>query len=119
MLTNEDIKVFKRGGFTDFEIGMINEDLRLRPQTIDPNSAAWQQVFKARLDYIRTCLSKRMSLGSIYAKIISYSKSKNREHTPWDFLREIYPVRGQKRSDFQKRIDARAKVEDHFGRAYR
>ena len=117
MLTQEQIKVFRAGGFTEFEIGVINENLRTRPQEIDPESEAWQQVFKNRLNFIRSKLNQGMPLGAIHDRIISFlSRQKG---TPWDFLREAYPLKGSKRSDFNKRIEARAKVKDHFGAAYK
>jgi hypothetical protein len=127
MLTENDIKVFHKGGFTDFEIGMINEGLRERPQKIDPTNSAWQAVFKERLNYIRKGLNAGATLRQIHKKIIAYVRTyvRNRDtgQSPWDFLREAYPIKGGKKTDFNKRVEARAKIKDHikdhFGKGYR
>jgi len=116
MLTDNDIKVFRRGGFTDFEIGIINEGLRNRPQEIDPTNSAWQAVFRDRLNYIRRGLDAGATLRQIHNKIISYVRGRDRGQSPWDFLREAYPIRGGKKTDFNKRVEARAKIKEHFGK---
>ena len=115
MLTNAEIKAFRRGGLFDFEIGAISADLRTRPQKIDPNNEAWQEVFRKRLNYIRTQLNKGLTLRQIEAKAISYAK----KQSLWDFLREAYPIKGGKKADFVKRAEARARITDHFGRQYK
>ena len=117
MLTNAEIKAFRRGGLFDFEIGAISADLRTRPQKIDPNNEAWQEVFRNRLNYIRTQLNRGLTLRQIENKVISYVKSKGQ--SPWDFLREAYPIKGGKKADFVKRAEARARIVDHFGRQYK
>lgn len=119
MLTDNDIKVFHKGGFTDFEIGMINEGLRERPQKIDPTNSAWQAVFKERLNYIRKGLNAGATLRQIHKKIIAYVRNRDTGQSPWDFLREAYPIKGGKKTDFSKRVEARAKIKDHFGKGYR
>lgn len=116
MLTDNDIKVFHKGGFTDFEIGMINEGLRTRPQNIDPTNEAWQAVFRDRLNYIRVKLNAGYILRQIHAKIMAYVRNRDRGYSPWDFLREAYPIRGGKRTDFSKRVEARTKIKEHFGK---
>ena len=116
MLTENDIKVFRKGGFTDFEIGMINEGLRERPQTIDPANEAWQAVFKERLNYIRSKLNAGYTLRQIQSKIAAYVRNRDKGQSPWDFLREAYPIKGGKKTDFNKRVEARAKIKEHFGR---
>lgn len=113
MLTDNDIKVFHKGGFTDFEIGMINESLRTRPQNIDPTNKAWQAVFRDRLNYIRVKLNAGYTLRQIHAKIVAYVR---RGYSPWDFLREAYPIRGGKRTDFNKRVEAGTKIKEHSGK---
>lgn len=115
MLTSDDIKIFHKGGWTDFEIGTINEDLRLRPQIINPRNDAWQAVFKERLNYIQTKLNQGYSLSQISAKLVAYLMGK-KEHSPFDYIREAYPIRGEKKTDFNARVAARAKIVDHFGR---
>ena len=116
MLTQREISIMRRGGLTDFEIGIINENLRTRPQEIDVTNEAWQSYFRARLNYIRTSLRQGKSLREIRNKIISFLQ--HHKGTPWDFLRDAYPVKGHKRSDFQARIRAHTKIREHFGRNY-
>lgn len=116
MLTREEINEMRKGGLTDFEIGVINENLRERPQQLDITNEAWQSLFRSRLDYIRTSMKQGKSLTAIRNKIITFIQ--RQKGTPWDFLRDAYPVKGHKRSDFQARARAHAKVKEHFGREY-
>lgn len=119
MLTEAEVRAFRRGGLTDIEIGMINEGLRTRPQEIDPFNDAWQLVFYNRLNYIRSQLHIGKSLRQITDKINSFVRAKDRGQSPWDFLREAYPIKGGKKTDFVKRAEARSKIVDHFGSRYK
>lgn len=106
----------RKGGLTDFEIGVINENLRTRPQQLDITNEAWQSYFRARLGYIQDGIRRGKSMQAIQSKIISFIRQQ--KGTPWDFLRDAYPVKGHKRKDFQARAKAHAKVKEHFGRSY-
>jgi hypothetical protein len=119
MLTAADKKEFVRGGFTNLEIQKIEHDLEERPQEIDPTNEAWQQVFRKRLDYIRSQLNLHKPLREIYAKLDSYLTVSGKR-TPWDFMRELYPIKGGKKADFTARVDARAKgrIRTHFKGTY-
>ncbi len=124
MLTQAQIKAMRKGGLTDFEIGIINENLRERPQNIDITNEAWQAYFRSRLEYMTTMHKQGFSWKAIHAKIITFLQ--RQLGTPWDFLRDAYPIKGRKRKDFDTRYKAhmnakaasRAKVREHFGRAY-
>ncbi len=119
IMTKEQIAEFHNGGFTEFEIGQINEDLRLRPQQIDPWNEQWQQVFKARLGYIRSMQRAGHTLKQIHDKLIAYV-TKSRGKSPWDFIKEIGSgVKGEKKSDFSQRMEATRRIKSHFGPAYR
>ena len=110
----------RRNGLTDWEIGTINENLRERPQSIDVTNAAWQAYFKKRLDFIAANRRKGVSMKAIHHKIITFLQ--RQLGTPWDFLRDAYPIKGKKRKDFDTRYNAhmnakaksRAKIVDFF-----
>lgn len=124
MLTQQEIKIMRKGGLTDFEIGIINENIRERPQNIDVTNEAWQSYFKSRLEYIASMRKRGFSWKTIHDKIISFLQ--RQQGTPWDFLRDAYPIKGHKRKDFDTRYRAhinakaasRAKIREHFRRSY-
>lgn len=111
-LTQAQIRTFRKNGWTELEIKRIDEDLEARPQTLDLQGSSWQKVFKERLDYIRSKLVLGYKLPEIYLKINAYLTRSTR--SPWDYIREAYPVKGGKKSDFAARVAARGKIKRHY-----
>jgi hypothetical protein len=116
-LTQEQIRTFRKNGWTELEIKRIGDDLDARPQAIDLQNAAWKQVFTSRLNYIRARLDDGYKLREVYTKINAYLARNTR--SPWDYIREAYPVRGGKKSDFNARVAARGKINRHYKGDYK
>lgn len=113
---------FIEGGFTTLEIKRYEYDCDTRPMEIDPFSDAWQETFRKRIEYIKGLLHMGIKATRISDKIDSYLMGKS-ENSPYDYIREAYPIRGEKKSDFNARVEARAqtarnKIRRHFGKAY-
>lgn len=121
-----DRKEFIKGGWTLKEIERIEQDLEERPQKIDPFNEAWQRVFADRHEYVKKMLLSGLTIRQIHAKIDAYIAGLG-IRSPWDYIREVYPVRGGKKTDFNKRVEARVsaqeraknRIQRHFGKAYK
>lgn len=111
-LTQAQIRTFRKNGWTELEIKRIGEDLDARPQAIDLTNEAWKRVFKERLNYIRDKLILGYKLREVQLKINAYLTRSTR--SPWDYIREAYPVKGGKKSDFAARVAARGKIKRHY-----
>jgi len=106
MLLRRDVKKLRKAGFTDWEIGTLNENLRQRPQVLDLTTIVWQKVLRRRTALIDKWVKSGKSLEQFNKKIMSYYTS-TRKASIWDWVKiEYRPSRKVK--DFTAALAKRA-----------
>jgi hypothetical protein len=102
-LTHQEIKVLKQHAFTDFEIGKLHEDLRLRPQQFDLTQPAWQNTLNKRLRWANAMLHRGKGKAQIEQYINAWAKISKTVNPLWGLLRDEYlKIFGKKIKDFRR-----------------
>lgn len=117
MLTDRQIQKLRSSGYSLFEIGILNENLRQRPQVFDLTNPAWQAALKSRTAWISSLKRQGAGPERIEHQIQSYYH--NRKATPWDFLKAEYGRLRIRISDFQAAIKARKSDQEAVSRVKR
>ena len=103
MLSRKQRNEFRRAGFTDAELGALNESLRDRPQVFDISDPAWQQVLAMRKIWIQKQLDAGELRGNINHKINMWLWQSKERNPIWGLLRAEYArIFGHKLKDFQR-----------------
>ena len=100
-------------GFTGFELGIFNENLRQAPQVFDLNKPFWQARIKKRKEWVAKWIRDGGTKVSFAKMLNSYYRS-SKKASPWDFVKLEYKPpkkassykQAQKRR-IQKRLSAR------------
>lgn len=101
-------KTLSDAGFTEFEMGIFNENLRQAPQVFDLNKPFWQSRLKKRKEWIAKWIKQGGTKISFAKMLNSYYRS-SRKASPWDFVKLEYkpPKKVGKYKEAQKRRIAR------------
>lgn len=110
MLLLRDIKKLRTAGFTDWEIGILNENLRQRPQVLDLTTKVWQAVMSKRRSLRQRWLeSGRLTEGRTLAEFDRRVKAyylSSRKASVWDWVKlEYRPV--TRITDFKAGLERR------------
>ena len=96
----------REAGFTSFELGMLRENLRQRPQVLDLDLPSWRETMADRRKWLSIMLKKHQPHQ--IELILRRFYISQRAATIWDFIRAIYP-RTKKVSGYREAQAERAR----------
>ena len=103
MLSRKQRNEFRKAGFTDVEIGSLNESLRERPQIFEISDRPWQEVLTRRRIWVQKQLDAGMLRGDINHRINMWLFQSKERNPIWGLLRSEYSrIMGRKLKDFQR-----------------
>ena len=112
MLRRTQVRQLRDAGYTDWEIGTINENLRQRPQVLNLSEPVWQEAMKKRHAWReRWCVQNDKGMRQFSQMVNAYYR-KSKQGSPWDWLKIEYPSfarRARVIKDFQVKAAKRAK----------
>lgn len=121
MLSKKQRVELRKRGFTDVEIGALNENLRDRPHPIDLTEPAWQSVLAMREMWVIIQKQAGIEPGEIRNVINQWHFASEKKNPIWGLLRVEYARihRGQI-SDFRAAYAGaeKAKMDELYNRGY-
>ena len=118
MLSRKQRNEFRKAGFTDSELGSLNESLRDRPQVFDTSDIAWQTVLAKRKIWVQQQLDAGELRGDINHKINLWLFTSRERNPIFSMLRAEYArIFGHKLKDFQRAyVKKDRKIRDNLYR---